>query len=79
MGWVESPPYFCAASETAQDVAVDYIETTVGGLPAHKFEEWSGASLSPIGDKRSVQPLGYVLEVYVNNIISAIPHNSGAN
>ena len=21
MGWIESPPYFCAASETARDVA----------------------------------------------------------
>jgi hypothetical protein len=25
MGWVESPPYFCAASETARDVAMDYV------------------------------------------------------
>ena len=27
MGWVESPPFFCAASETARDVAQDYCET----------------------------------------------------
>jgi hypothetical protein len=27
MGWVESPPYFCAASETARDVAIDYINS----------------------------------------------------
>ncbi len=26
MGWVESPPYFCAATKTAQDVTMDYIE-----------------------------------------------------
>jgi hypothetical protein len=26
MGWVESPPYFCAASETAHNVAIDCIE-----------------------------------------------------
>jgi hypothetical protein len=38
MGWVESPPYFCAASKTAWDVAVDYIKTTIGSLPEHKFE-----------------------------------------
>jgi hypothetical protein len=43
MGWVESPTYFCAASETARDVAAEYIETPVGSLPAHKFEEWAGA------------------------------------
>jgi hypothetical protein len=27
MVWVESPPYFCSASETAHVVAVEYIET----------------------------------------------------
>jgi hypothetical protein len=37
MGWVESPPYFCAASETARDVAAQYVETKVGSLPTHKF------------------------------------------
>ena len=37
MGWIESPPYFCATSETARNVAIDYIETPVGSLPRHKF------------------------------------------
>ena len=37
MGWIESPPYFCAASETGRDVAATYAETPVGGLPSHKF------------------------------------------
>ena len=32
MGWIESPPYFCAASETARDVAAQYIETAEGSL-----------------------------------------------
>ena len=27
MGWVESPPFFCVALETARDVAQDYCET----------------------------------------------------
>ena len=34
---VESPPYFCAASETGRDVAVQYAETPVGTLQDHKF------------------------------------------
>jgi hypothetical protein len=73
MGWVESPPYFCAASEMGRDMAVEYIETTVGGLPAHKFEWWSDTLLAPIGDTGSMQPpLWYVLKVYVNDFISAI-------
>ena len=37
MGWVESPPYFCAASETARDIATEYTDMPVGSLPSHKF------------------------------------------
>jgi hypothetical protein len=37
MGWIESPPYFCAASETGRDVADQYIETPVGSRAPHKF------------------------------------------
>jgi hypothetical protein len=37
MGWVESPPYFCTASETARDVGAKYIERPVATLPKHKF------------------------------------------
>ncbi len=37
MGWVESPPFFCAASEMARDVAHDYSEAKIGTLPPHKF------------------------------------------
>ena len=37
MGWIESPTYFCAASETARDVAEQYMQCPLGTLPAHKF------------------------------------------
>jgi hypothetical protein len=40
MGWVESPPFFCTASETARDVAQDYCETKLGTLPNHKFTHY---------------------------------------
>ena len=30
MGWVESLPYFCTATETAQDVASEYLDTAIG-------------------------------------------------
>ena len=32
MGWVESPPYFCAATETSRDISTEYIETEVNSL-----------------------------------------------
>jgi hypothetical protein len=41
MGWLESPPYFCAASETAHDVVVEYNEATIRSLPRHKFDKWA--------------------------------------
>jgi hypothetical protein len=41
MGWVESPPNFCAASETARDVAAQYTETPIGSLPDHKFVKYA--------------------------------------
>ncbi len=37
MGWVESPPYFYAATETARDIASDYCNTPIGSIIPHKF------------------------------------------
>ena len=72
MGWVESAPYFCAASETARDVAVDYIETAIGSLPQHKFAHWAGAATTFVNKGDSDAALRYVLEVYVDDFISCI-------
>ena len=38
MGWAESPPFFCAASETARDVAHSYTNEALGSLPQHPLE-----------------------------------------
>ena len=35
MGWCESPPFFCTASETARDVIASLLDTD---LPPHIFE-----------------------------------------
>ena len=37
MEWMESPPYFCTASETGHDVAARYAEAPIGTLKDHKF------------------------------------------
>jgi len=37
MGWCESPPFFCAASETAQDVIQQLLKVD---LPLHPFEHY---------------------------------------
>lgn len=44
MGWVESPLYFCTASETARDVAAQYAETPMDSLLDHKFLPLSNTS-----------------------------------
>ena len=41
MGWIESPLYFCATSETTIDVAQQYFETPVDTFPNYKFVEHS--------------------------------------
>ncbi len=72
MGWVESAPYFCAASETARDVGVKYIETEIGSLPSHKFEHWAVSANTKVNTTRKDGALRYVLEVYVDDFISCI-------
>ena len=72
MGWVESPAYFCAASETGRDVASRYAEMELGSLPPHKFIELTQThqdfkALSPVTD----EDFSYFLEVYVDDYMSA--------
>ncbi len=71
MGWVESPPFFCAASETARDVAGDYCETALGSLPPHKFLGNSAYTDLP-EHSQSNGGFRYLLEVYVNDFISLV-------
>ncbi|KAL7458421.1 hypothetical protein ACHAWC_009998 [Mediolabrus comicus] len=70
MGWIESPPFFCAASETARDVAEDYVETPIGSRPAHKFEAYTkGDAAYQQLPAKSDGPLRYLIEVYVDDFI----------
>ena len=77
MGWVESPPYFCAASETARDIAVDYVETQVGSLEPHKFQAMTETdpAFQALPDTSAVASRWqYVVEVYVDDYLAiAIP------
>jgi hypothetical protein len=79
MVWVESPPYFCAATKTARDIASDYCDTPVGSLPPHKF------SHQITGDKEyellphlleGEQPCQYGLDVYVDDFMSIVIRTS---
>ena len=75
MGWVESPPFFCAASETARDVAQEYCEAKVGTLPPHKFTNYVTGNQAydelPEQDD-SGNNFRYLLEVYVDDFVSLV-------
>ena len=76
MGWIESPPYFCAASETGRDVAEDYVETPVGSLPPHKFAKHSGhgKDFDALPETSADERLKYMVEVFVDDFVAlAIP------
>jgi hypothetical protein len=75
MGWVESPPYFCVATETSRDVAMDYTENPINLLPPHKFVKYT------IGDpeyealpelQKGNNGYVYMLEVYVDDFMNLI-------
>ena len=74
MGWIESPPYFCAASETARDVAQQYAERAVGDMPTHKFLQHTATSAAyadlPAKNQGREEGFKYMIEVYVDDFIS---------
>ena len=74
MGWVESPPYFCAATETARDIASDYCDTPIGSLPHHKFATHAtrDKEFNKLPRTSDVVGFFYALEVYVDDFMSII-------
>jgi hypothetical protein len=72
MGWVESPPNFCAASETARDVATQYTETPVGSLKDHKFIDYamSGKQVQELPETVDDNGFRYLEEVYVDDFMA---------
>lgn len=75
MGWIESPAYFCTASETSRDVATQYCQAPLSSLPPHKFEKYMRGSdafndLPVCGDDDS--NLRFMLEVFVDDFMDLV-------
>ena len=73
MGWCESPPFFCSASETARDIA-DMLARNNLPLPPHPLETLTLATPvvpdSPAEDHPlSPNPINYLFEVYIDDFI----------
>jgi hypothetical protein len=75
MGWVESPPYFCTATEMARDVTTECTDMSVGTLPQHKFEKYViGDANEDALPETSICNTGfvYMVEVYVDDFMSLV-------
>ena len=73
MGWIESPAYFCTASETSRDVASAYSQTPMGTLPPHKFEHYmmGGSEVTALPDTVSDNSgFKFIVEVFVDDFMS---------
>ena len=69
MGWCESPPFFCAASETARDIIEHLIQTNIQ-LPEHPLEQ---KMLPPTyaNEASTSNLIQSLIEVYVDDFIGA--------
>jgi hypothetical protein len=75
MGWVESPPYFCATTETSWDIATKYCETEIGTLPIHKFDNHvlGNEAVTELPDTPTTnKQMRYLIKVYVNDFMAII-------
>ncbi len=75
MGWVELPPYFCAATKTVGNIATEYIEMEPGTRPRHKFETYAMAAPEAMAlpeESTYEDSLKYMLEVYVDDFVNLV-------
>lgn len=73
MGWIESPPYFCTASEMEWDFADQNIETPNGSWPEYKCLHHTTATNTYKSLLATINPLvgslKYLTKVYVDDYI----------
>ena len=90
MGWKLSPPYFCAATETARDVAQVMLDNPTNTLPHHPLEQhmlpvttknWLEARTNWTAEQTSTNDapgtnLNQLLEVYMDDFIGLVQSNN---
>ncbi len=80
MGWRESPPYFCTATETARDIIASLVKGDMSNIHVHPLEDHMVLHPSgtlPSGAAPSFEPsdiptdkICNLLEVYVDDFIA---------
>jgi hypothetical protein len=73
MGWIESPGFFCAATETSRDIIDVYANTPLGALPEQKLESYALQSLHNLDlPNTSTKLFQYMTEVYMDDFVSLL-------
>ena len=74
--WIELSQYFCAASETARDVAQSLAEEPIGSLPRHPLEDLTMPDKEALElnqpksmSTRQARTFLQLLEVYVDDFV----------
>jgi hypothetical protein len=68
MGWCESPPFFCASSETARDTIKHLLDTETK-LNKHKFEHYMMPQQTTNEQQNPPENTTEALEVFVDDFI----------
>ena len=78
MGWAESPPYFCAATETGRDVIESYY-TKNDAIPKHPLERYLITKLKSQQPRNNPANPHSSFEVYVDDYITLTNDTSNEN
>ena len=80
MGWTQSPPYFCALTETVADLANDALKTSDYGTQPHRLDELADTEPPPTASRPATlhvdhnrrgynrRPLAYI-DVFVDDFL----------
>ena len=68
MGWCESPPFFCASTETARDIIMSLLDAD---LPTHPMESTMLQAFDSLQSQATSHPHATMLEVYVDDFVGA--------
>ena len=68
MGWCESPPFFCASTETARDIITSLLDVD---LPPHPMENIMLQHVSTLSGSANPPSPVTIMEVYVDDFIGA--------
>jgi hypothetical protein len=71
----QTPPYFCAATETSRDIVTQYCKTAIGTLGEHEFDDNVVGNTVLEGlpnDADTQHTIWYLIIVYVDDFMALV-------